>query len=339
MRDPVSRSRRAAPAPRRCTFALLLVAALSAAAPAAAQTGAEPALPAARELWREGSSFYQSGDYLGAADRFDRAYEIEHSASLGIWVARAWSRGGRLMAALARYRELAEQPLPPDAPQREWAAKRDAQAEQQDLIARIPSIIVVVDGPLAERVAITINGEPLPRTQLGGRRLVDPGPVRIHGSDGQRVGDTEVVLREGEIKTAHLVLALPAPPPAPRRAEADKKGAPASSPGANGARVFSYVAMGVGGASLLTGVVFGFMALHDQANLKTLCPNAHCPPSLSSDVDTYEAEKRIAAVGLFAGAALSLTGVVVYFAAQRPEQRADVRVFFTGRSAGLAGHF
>lgn len=333
-------SRRHRTALLRRASAALLLAMLGLAAPVAAQSNAEPSLAAARDLWRDGAALYEARDYLAAADRFDRAYEIEHLPSLGIWVARAWARGGSLLAALARYRELSEQALAPDAPQKDWAAKRDAQLEQRALIGRIPTLTIEVDGASGDRLSVTVNGEPLPRSELGTPRMVDPGRLKISALDGALVGEAELDVKEGEARRVQLRLTVPPVSGhggllAPR---SDKLPPPPPGNG-KGTHLVSYVFMGVGGASLLTGVVFGFMALHDEARLKTLCTGSHCPPGLASDIDSYRAEKTIATVGMLSGAALALAGATIYVLTPSPAHSGSLGLIVTGRSAELVGHF
>jgi hypothetical protein len=332
-------SRRHRTALLRRTSAAFLLAMLGLSAPAAAQVNAEPALAAARDLWRDGTALYEAGDYLAAADRFDRAYELEHAPSLGIWVARAWTRGGSLLAALARYRELAEQALAPDVPQRDWAAKRDAQLEQRALVKRIPTLVIEVNGSSDDRLSVTINGEPLSRSELGTPRMVDPGRLKISALDGPLVGEAELDVKEGETRRVQLRLAARTAPGGAMLAPRSDKLPPPPPGNGKGTHLVSYVFMGVGGASLLTGVVFGFMALHDEARLKTLCTGTHCPPSLASDIDTYRAEKTIATVGMLSGAALALAGATIYVLTPSPAHSGSLGLTVTGRSVGLVGHF
>jgi hypothetical protein len=97
--------------------------------------------------------------------------------------------------------------------------------------------------------------------------------------------------------------------------------------------------MGIGGATLLTGSLFGLLALDDEARLRGQCPAMRCPGNLSSDVDAYESRKTVATVGLLTGATLTATGVVLYLTAPRSERSARVGLVWHGRSAGLWGAF
>jgi hypothetical protein len=323
-------------------------------APARAEPGDGPTAGPSRELWLQGNQYWEAGDYAGAADRFDRAYEIEHTPLLGLWVARSLARAGRLLAAAARYDELAKQSLPSDAGAKDWGAKRDAQAERQQLLLRIPSVVVEVDGARKEQVAITVNEQTLPPSSIGLPRFVDPGAVRVRGTRGEVTLDAGVELAEGEVKTVRLAFRASRPAPSgtkqpgasqvghgdarSRSGAVDGHVVPSERTG-NGQRVLGYVAMGVGGATLLTGAVFGVLSLDDEARLRGQCLASHCPSNLSSDVDAYESRKTIATVGLLSGAALTAAGFVLYLTAPRHEKSAQVGVFWLGQSSGLRGAF
>lgn len=317
---------------------------------ARAEAGDGPPQGPARELWAEGRHFWQAGDYARAADRFDRAYEIDHAPSLGLWGARSLARAGRLVAAAARYQELSRQSLPADASAKDRAAQRDAQSEWQQLLVRIPSVVVTVDGLPKDEVSVSINGEPLPSSSLGLQRQVDPGEVLVRAVGRGGVVEASAELGEGEVKTLRLVFAASAPssasPPRAfeRSARAFERVPPAVAERSafgvgDGRRVVGYVAMGVGGAALLTGTVFALLALEDESRLIEACPDSRCAARLSPDVDAYESRKTVATVGLISGAALAATGFVLYLTAPRAERSATVGLVWLGNAAGLRGSF
>jgi hypothetical protein len=311
------------------------------------------------EVERRGTGFaaalngfakFCDGDYARATDSFDRAYEIERSPALGLWVARSMARAGLLMEAEVRYRDLAEQNLPPDAPQREWQAKHNADIERRMLAQRIASITVLLDGVSAEVARVSVNGQLVPAESVGVPRRVNPGLVRVHGEGLGRTVEANVVLAEGEARRIRLSF-VPEPPtpetPATGGAlgagdggaesfEAKREAAPGQTQ-----RILSYVAVGLGGAALLTGGAFGLMALNQKAELDAECPNGSCPPQLAPQVDSYDSKRTVASVALLSGAALTATGVVLFFTAPRAETSMGFRagVYWAGSSIGLRGQF
>jgi len=103
----------------------------------------------------------------------------------------------------------------------------------------------------------------------------------------------------------------------------------------------AYLAFGVGGASLITGGIFGGLALSQKSNLDNECPARKCGPAYHSDNDSYGTKKTLSGVGLIAGAALVGAGVVLYFTASAPsgEQQARIGAFYNGQQLGLRGAF
>lgn len=345
----LSRKPHSAKSPRRMVRALLTLTLLLAfAAPCGAEPSDGPASGPARELWLEGKQLAESGEYEKAIDRFDRAYEIEHTPALGLWVARTLARAGRLLEASDRYRALSQQSLPPDAGARDWAAKRDAESERRQLLPRIPSVLVVLDGASKEEVSVTLNGQPLSANAIGVSRMVDPGSVQVRGKRAELLAEANVNIGEGEQKTVRLSFLPPPPPvtPAPKLTPSRKtkiedvpEQSRDSTRSGDGRRLLAYVSMGVGGAALLTGAVFGLLAVDDESRLQNECPASRCPSALSSEVDVYESRKTVATVALLAGAAVTATGVVLYFTAPREPRAGRVGVYFLGSSAGLRGAF
>lgn len=322
---------------RRSAWLVSLLVALASpprAHAAAPEPSDAPLLAPARDLWLEAQQLFQAGDYVRAADRFDRAYELERSASLGLWVARSLMRAGRWVDALDRYREIAEQPLASEASSRDWAARRDAKREREQLQPRVPSVIVVLAGAPSAEVTVELNGTLLPSESLGVAQPVDPGTVRVHGERGKQTADLSLEIEEGETKT--LRLSFVAPPSPERLAHVDSKPRPSN---VEFRRVASFIAVGVGGAALLTGGVFAALAAGDEGRLLRDCPMARCASRYRSSVETYESKKTIATVGIWSGAALVASGVVLYLALPHTSRKASSGVYFAGSQAGLWGAF
>ena len=306
-----------------------------------------PVAGPARELWLEGKQLSAVGDFEGAVDRFERAYDVEPTPLLGLWVARTLARAGRLLEASDRYRALSQQNLPSDATARDWSAKKEAESERRALLPRIPSVVVGLDGAAREEVSVTVNGQAVAPNAIGVPRNVDPGWVRVCGSRGELQVETRVHVGEGELKVVRLSFARPTPlenassvstrgrTGATEGRSETERSAPARI--GDGRRLLGYVSMGVGGAALLTGAVFGTLALDDESRLRNECPRARCRSALSSDVEAYESRKTVATVGLVAGALLTTTGLVLYLTAPRDSRSARVGVRWLGSSAGRGG--
>ena len=123
--------------------------------------------------------------------------------------------------------------------------------------------------------------------------------------------------------------------PPTRRASAQ------SSDGSQAGRVVGYVAMGVGGAALLTGGVFGVLALRDEARLSARCPKDTCTPDRQSELDSYESKKLVSGIGLISGVALGAGGALLFVLSSGSGSPDVARggLYFAGREAGVWGAF
>ena len=92
-----------------------------------------------------------------------------------------------------------------------------------------------------------------------------------------------LVLAEGETRDTKLVF-RPAtkpndapPPPAAIVAEQKPPASDESDPGRT-QRVLGYTALGVGGAGIVAGAVFGILGIQQSSDLDAACPNRSCAP-------------------------------------------------------------
>jgi hypothetical protein len=298
---------------------------------------------AARQLATDGSAAYQANDYAQAYDRFDRAYQLVHVPTVGIWAARSLVKLGRLVEASERYLEVSRAPLAEGAPPEHAKAEKDASDEREQLLPRIPNVRVTLVGADPSEVLVSLNDQLLQAALLGVKRPVDPGKVRLKGVRGEQVVEANIDLPEGASKDvtltfsklSHVTPTTAAPAASP----------PDSTPpvlhAASADHTLAYVAFGVGGAALVTGGIFGALALSQKSSLDSECPNRQCGPAFHADNDSYDTKKMVSGVGLIAGAALVGVGVVLYFTLPSPgsEQQARVGAFYNGRELGLRGAF
>ena len=298
---------------------------------------------AARQLATDASAAYQSDDYALAYDRFNRAYQLVHVPALGVWAARSLVKLDRFVEASERYLEVQRLPLGAEATPEHLKSQQEATDERAALLPRIPSVRVVLDGADPSEVFVSLNDQLLQSALIGEKRPVDPGKLRIKGVRGEQVVEANVDLSEGATKDITLtftklshVKPSAAPPAEPPANNAPPKLAPASAD-----HTLAYVAFGVGGAALITGGVFGVLALSQKSDLDKACHDHQCGPAQHSNNDSYETKKTISGVGIIAGLALGGAGVVLYFTAPSPagEQQARLGAFCNGQQLGLRGAF
>lgn len=306
---------------------------------------------AARSLATQGSEAYQAENFEAAYDRFNRAYQLVRVPTVGIWAARSLAKLNRLVEASERYLEIERTELAEGAPPEHQKAKEEARAERQELLARIPNVRVQIEGADPADVFVTLNGKVLQSALVGVNTPVDPGKLNVKGVRGEQIVEATIEIAERQARDVKLVFKpaeAPAPAPGVEPAETSGPAAPPPATVDSGAqrgpdRTLAYVALGVGGAALVAGGVFGVMAMGDKSDLDDQCTSdRRCPTSAGDAIDSYDTKRTISSIGLIGGAVLVGAGAVLYFTADAGpsgEQQARVGAFFDGRQAGVFGRF
>jgi hypothetical protein len=326
----------------------VLLTALAAAGPAAAQTDEQRA--SARALATEGAAAFNEGRYKDSADLFARAESLMHAPPHLLFLARSYNKNGQVVKARETYMKIVKEQLPPSAPQ----AFRDAQSAAQDELRavepRIAKLTIQVTG--AEDVkdlSVSVDGTAIPSVMIGIAQPVDPGEHKVTAvATGKRAQPQSVTLKEGERSALTLKLesdpnavapAVPAAaaapgaapgaaPPAPGAVPADAAGAagtPTSdqgvSSGSSGMRIASYAALGVGAIGLGVGTVFMLSAkskFDDSNALYDKCPvvmGKHVCGESQAKIEDLDSEgssaRTLGIVGFAVGGVGLATGITL----------------------------
>lgn len=314
------------------------------AAPAPAQELDDQTRSAARELATEGSTLYQQSDFEGAYDRFNRAYQLVQRPHVGIWAARSLVRAGRWVEASERYLELERSTLPEGAPAEQLQAVQDAAEERRELLGRMPSLKITLEGADPSSVFVSINGQLVKPALIGVKQPVSPGKLLVKGVRGEQTVEQAVELSEAqsrEVKLSFTPAGAPAAAAVTPAPPGPSTSAPAQSSGGT-QRLLGFIGLGVGGALLATGAVFGGLAAADKSDLDAGCPARQCGPALHDQNDSYGTKKTLSSIGIIGGAALASAGVVLVLTApSRPVQGRDLQLrgYVTASGAGLWGSF
>jgi tetratricopeptide (TPR) repeat protein len=285
---------------------LTILPALSAPETAAAQSA--DARTRARALYTEGQRLFDAGDFAGALAKFEEAYGIVNNPVVLLGVASAQERLGRLpeaRATLERY--LRERPTAPD------------RADIEARIAAMPAAGTPTP-PVATTGTVALSSDPRGAT------------VVVDGESSGAVTPTELTLAPGDHEIAlalsgyelstqtvsvtagersDLSIPLTATPEAEPVAEttdeeepAEETPAPSSDPSAA-----TWVTTAIAGVALVTGTVFGFVALSRQSDFDV------APSRTLAD----EGEAFALAADLAFGVAIAagITAIVLY-ATDRP---------------------
>lgn len=273
---------------------------------------------AARTLAEDGVSALQNGDAATAVQKLEKAHRALQAPSVALWSARALAKLGLLVEARERYIEATRLPISGDKAVQEQA-KLDAQVESEQLLPRIPTLLVGVTGA-NEGLSVTVDGKELPQLLLGEPRPTNPGQHRIVAKRGAEQATEAVTLAEGEHRKLELKLAVAAGASPSSLASADRPVAAAPSKPGNTAKTLGLVAIVAGGAGLVTGGVTGLLAMSKKAALdddNERCQGGKCLYSAEADVNSLRTFRTISTVGFVAGGVLAAAGVTLLVTAPR----------------------
>lgn len=262
----------------------------------------------AREAFGLGETLFQEGDYQGAADLFREAYQAVPDPTILFRIGDALQRAEDYRGAGEAYEEYLRRR--PDADDR-----ADVEA-RLDGIRQVPGTLVVTTTP--EGASVTIDGQtwdgetPLEVPIAPGEHLVTvnvegyaPAFQEVEVGYDQRV-EVDLTLELAPEEPQDEVTEGPVVPPTTAPAVPEEEAAFQPSAGV-------WVATGVAAAGLVTGTVFGFLAMEAQASFDDT-------PSLD-DKDDGERWALISDIGLGVAAAAGITAVALYFVEKRAWQQ------------------
>lgn len=320
-------------------FVALLVATLGAAS-ALAKPPDDPRQKRASDLADSADVLFQREQWDAALEQFRNASAVMPSPVIALFEARCLVKLGRLIEADEAYRRVESFPLPPNATEASRRAIVSGREEGAVMRGKIPRLTLTFDADARETVEVRMDGRPVPPSSFEVEQPVDPG---VHRIEATKKGDTAIwaaetfTLKEGErrsvgvrpkVVAAALVVPPPAPPPPLDEPDRGKT-----------RRTVGYVALGVGGVGLITGVTAGLLMVGKKGQLNSACPNDVCPPSAHGDLDGFRTARTVSTVGYTAAVVGVGLGALLVIAAPKPMNTAKVTAFVGPREAGLRGSF
>lgn len=331
-----------------CTLLAALVAMPGAAL---AQKGAADSVDAARALGQEAGDLLDQKRYADALERVTRAEALYHAPTHLLMMGEAQEGLGHLAEAANIYERLAAEPIPASAP----AAFRNAQdagkTKLRALLARIPSLLVQVQGPPTADAVATLDGKPL-ALKSGVAVRVNPGKhtVKVSAS-GYASAERSLTLPErGGVVIVEIILDPQNQPGVrPQLPAANSTSGVAhdtgSTPSGEPSRLPAWVALGVGGAGVIVGTVTGILALRKVSELRDRCPDNHCSTDDQQLADSSRTFGTVSTISFTVGAVGVGTGALLLLlrnepsATQAPSARPRVNPWIGLGSAGLGGTF
>ncbi len=291
-------------------FIVATVVCLGAPSPSHAQPAAAPAAPddetrsRARALGEEGNELFEKGDFAGALDRYERAAKLVSVPTLGLKSARCLAKLHRFIEASERYLAVTRTVLPPDALDVHKEALPAAEKERNELLPRIPSVIVRIRGEAAADVSL--DGKAYPAELVGVKGLVDPGKHRFEARHGLKRVVREIEVAEAAVVEVELDFTKAEPLPDERRPR------PSARPWLDAVHGVGLAALGLGVAGLAVGAGAAGATASSRSDLEGPCgEELRCPPSAWDDADSYNTLRVVSTAGWIAGGVLAATGIVL----------------------------
>jgi hypothetical protein len=333
-------------------FSLLL----GSARPAFAVTDEERS--AARAAAGQGADAFEAGRFQEAVDLFTRAEAIVHSPIHLIYLARAQLKLGQWVKAYENFNRIKREGAPANAPAAVKKAVDDASKELGMLEPQLPQVAAKVKNPTAD-VEVQMDGTPIPPLLVGLMRPVDPGQ-HVFVAKSATAASQSVTLdvqpssrHTVELELKPLTAPAPVTPVTPAPAPTTTALAPATvdtgaSPGgANGMRIASYAALGLGVVGVGLGTVFIIQAGSTQKEADDLCPSEPCDPALKPEIDKKDddaaSQRTLALVGYGVGGVALAAGVTLFILSGKKSEAAarapSIQPYVGYRSAGITGTF
>jgi hypothetical protein len=303
------------------------------AAPEAGPAGPDEATrERARTSFQAAQQAYGEGNYQQAYEQYLVAYEAIPSPHAEYWIAKSLDGIGDRSADAARaYRTFLANPNASALGEEKVA---EAKTRYEALRATLPARLTVTTDPAG--AGVTIDGAPAPSASPVTVELA-PGPHKLEITlEGYEKAGLDVALQGGDelehrikLQTAEKPAAV-ATPPASVAATPEK---------AERSMVPAYVTLGLAGAGIAVGTVFGVMALNDKSDFDD--------NPTTDKADEVERNALISDMAFGVALTLGITGVVLLTSSDdEPEAKQTaskdklvVAPFITPKAGGAAARF
>ena len=328
------------------------------ARPSSAQSPDESTRAAVRSLAAEGDALMEKNDYADALERFQRASALIAAPTVRLREAVCMEKLGRWIEATDLYRQVSRTQLEASASDAFREAVRQAGRNAAALEAKLPKVVIVLQGDDLEGARVEAGGHEVPAAAWGVGWPLNPGVHRVVASKGRRRIETSVEAKESASVSVNLSLppseALAPNPPAPgalpaatpaieRRNTSSTPTAPAHEITSSSVqRTWGWVGIAVGGAGLAVGAIAGGIALSKKSSFGDACQDRRCPSAVSGDVDSYNSMRTVSTVGFVAGAVGMGAGLILLFTAKPDNEtttRAGLAPWLGPGMGGVTGRF
>jgi hypothetical protein len=303
--------------------------------------------PAVAEvLFREGQRLLAAGDLVAACGKLSESERLDPQTGTLLNLALCHEKQGRTATAWSEYAEVASQAGRKGERDRE----RFARARASDTEKTLSRVALEVPAGVT---AVEIDGQALGEAGWSLPLPLDPGEhAFVFSASGKKARVVHLVLPPGPASTrvappplddetggaapvppaAHPVVSPPPPPPppadrprpAPVHEQAVTVPAPAESGGSE--RSAAFVIGGVGVAGLVTGGVFGVLAIAKKNEVNMNCTGRECGQPGFDAQSSARTFATVSTIAFAAGAVGAGVGIYLLFRAGSSSPKRAVRV-------------
>jgi hypothetical protein len=247
---------------------------------------AEPTLQeksAAQVLFDDARAAMAANDIARACTKFGESYKLDPSAGTLLNLGLCHESEGKTASAYTELNESVSRAIRDQRPEREKLAREHIAA----IVPRLSKITIEVDPANPEGVELYVDGSPLSKAAWGVAVPFDPGDHVVEAKAPHRLPYRTTLALGGDAAAARVSIpkleSEPAPPPvtavvvAPVPAPAPTQGAAPPPPVPNLQRTLAWSAVGVGAVGVVTGSLFGLLAISKWSGAASTCPNGVCP--------------------------------------------------------------
>lgn len=301
-------------------------------------------LAAARTLGIEGVKLASSGQCSEAVRLLERAAELYAAPTILLPLARCQISMGRLVDGVAVLKRILDTELPADASKQFVDAQAEAVALLSTTLPRVPRVSISIEVLGDVQPQVLVDGKPVPPSHLAALTL-DPGSHKLTAkAPGYKLEHKAILIKEGDRQNVVFTLE---PEPIPETTDQEPISAqpPTVEPEAPD-QTLGWVSLGIGGAGLVAGSVFGIVASGKEKQLNKDCPNGRCPQRLDAELSNTKAYALGSTIGFAVGIlGLGVGSYLLFFdqpSAVAPSGRARaprLGAFIGSQQLGLAGEF
>ncbi len=270
--------------------------------------GAFPALAdnvdeEAKTQFNQGVELYNNNDFEQAAIAFERAYELKPSYKILFNIAQTENERKHYAAALKAYHRY----LKDGGDQIEAERRAEVEKEFERLKAFVGGIAVKTD---MKGAVVFVDGFRHAETPVTKPILVDLGEHEVLIKRGTEELHRETIKVAGGQK---VVVDLEAGVAEETHAPVDKPAVPDKEERDSPKRIWTWVALGVGGAAAVGAGITGGLTLGKAGDIEDDCGGSECPISQKSAVDDAKTLGNVTNVLIGVAAVGIAAGIVLFF--------------------------